>query len=130
MLIESIYSNNSSFFTNRNFQTQLGREIVYEIETQTNPKFKNLTEEILKKNIYTNIWQWQNYSFSENMLKTMNDLIPAIEKIKFEANSNKFNFLMQLGGWEGISKIIPVALFLDLLVNFFLFNSWGFGRGK
>lgn len=85
-------SNNSSFFTNKNFQTQLGREIVYEIEIQTNPKFKNLTEEILKKNTYANIWQWQNYSFSENMLKTINDLIPVIEKIKSEANSNKFNF--------------------------------------
>ena len=84
--------NNSSFFTNKNFKTQLGREIVYEIEIQTNPKFKNLTEEILKKNTYANIWQWQNYSFSENMLKTMNDLIPAVEKIKSGANSNKFNF--------------------------------------
>jgi len=85
-------SNNSSFFTNRNFQTQLGREIVYEIEIKTNHKFKSLTDEILKKNTYANIWQWQNYSFSENMSKTMNDLIPSLEKIKSDNNSNKYNF--------------------------------------
>ena len=82
----------SSFFTNKNFQTQLGRQIVFELEIQTNLKFKNMSEEILKKNNYANIWKWQEFAFKENMLKTMNDLIPAILEIKSDSKSIKFNF--------------------------------------
>ena len=34
-------SSTSSFFTNKNFQTQLGRQIVFEVEMQTNNTIKN-----------------------------------------------------------------------------------------
>ena len=85
-------SSTSSFFTNKNFQTQLGRQIVFELEIQTNLKFKNMSEEILKKNNYANIWKWQEFSFKENIYNTMNDLIPAIVKIKKDNKSNKFSF--------------------------------------
>ena len=84
--------NTSSFFTNKNFQTQLGRQIVFELEKQTNPTFKNMSEEILKKNNYANVWKWQEFAFKENMLKTMNDLIPALLEVKNDSKSNKFNF--------------------------------------
>ena len=48
-----------------------------------------MSEEILTKNSYANIWKWQEFSFKENMLATMNDLIPALSDIK----NDKFNFL-------------------------------------
>tara|TARA_Y100000590_G_scaffold322405_1_gene365091 strand:+ start:4644 stop:5567 length:924 start_codon:yes stop_codon:yes gene_type:complete len=82
----------SSFFTDKNFQTQLGRQIVYELEKKTNPTFKNMSDEILKKNNYANIWKWQEFSFKENMLNTMHDLIPALLEVKKDSKSNKFNF--------------------------------------
>jgi len=85
-------SKESSFFTNNNFQTQLGRQIVYELEIKTNPKFKNMSNKIIRKNNYANIWKWQEFSFKENMLNAMNDLIPAIVKIKKDSKSNKFSF--------------------------------------
>ena len=47
-----------------------------------------MSNEILKKNKYANIWKWQEFQFKENMLRTMNDLIPKLLDIK----SNKFNF--------------------------------------
>ena len=43
---------------------------------------------ILKNNIYANTWKWQEFSFKENMLKTMNDLILALLDIK----NDKFKF--------------------------------------
>ena len=85
-------SKESSFFTNNNFQTQLGRQIVYELEIKTNHKFKNMSNKIIRKNNYANIWKWQEFSFKENMLNAMNDLIPAIVKIKKDSKSNKFSF--------------------------------------
>ena len=81
-------SPSTSFLTNKNFNTQLGREIVFEIEKETNEYIKSLSKEVLKKNIYANIWRWQEFSFKENMLKTINDLIPALSDIK----NDKLNF--------------------------------------
>ena len=85
-------STSSSFLTNKNFQTQLGRQIVFEVEMQTNTTIKNLSKKILKKNDYANIWKWQEFSFKENMLETMDDLIPALLKIQNDTQNNKFNF--------------------------------------
>ncbi len=82
-------SPSTSFLTDKNFQTQLGRQIVFEIEKETNNDIKNMSKEILKKNNYANIWKWQEFSFNENMLKTMSDLIPTLLDIK----NDKFNFL-------------------------------------
>ena len=82
-------SSSTSFLTDKNFQTQLGRQIVFEIEKETNSDIKKMSEEILTKNSYANIWKWQEFSFKENMLATMNDLIPALSDIK----NDKFNFL-------------------------------------
>ena len=81
-------SPSTSFLTDKNFQTQLGRQIVFEIEKETNSDIKNMSNEILKKNKYANIWKWQEFQFKENMFRTMNDLIPKLLDIK----SNKFNF--------------------------------------
>ena len=82
----------SSFFTNRNFQTQLGRQIVFETEIEANNTIKEMSDKILKKNNYASIWKWQEFSFKENMLKTMEDLIPTLLKIEKNNKNNKFNF--------------------------------------
>ena len=82
----------SSFLTNKNFQTQLGRQIVFETEIEANNTIKEMSDKILKKNNYASIWKWQEFSFKENMLKTMEDLIPALLKIERDNKNNKFNF--------------------------------------
>lgn len=82
----------SSFLTNKNFQTQLGRQIVFETEIEANNTIKEMSDKILKKNNYASIWKWQEFSFKENMLKTMEDLIPALLKIEKNNKNNKFNF--------------------------------------
>ncbi len=74
-------SNNSSFLTTQNFQTQFGREVVYEIIKYKNNEFSKKTEQILKKNAYSNVWRWQEFSFKENIYKTMLDLIPELNNI-------------------------------------------------
>ena len=51
-----------------------------------------MSEQILKKNNYANIWKWQEFAFKENMLKTMNDLIPSLSEIVNDSKNNKFNF--------------------------------------
>ncbi len=80
----------TSFLTNKNFNTQLGREIVYEIEKENNPVINELSNKILKKNNYANVWKWQEFSFKENIYSTMNDLIDPLKEI-YEKN-NEFNF--------------------------------------
>ena len=82
----------SSFLTNKNFQTQLGRQIVFETEIEANNTIKEMSDKILKKNNYASIWKWQEFSFKENMLKTMEGLIPALLKIEKDNKNNKFNF--------------------------------------
>ena len=82
--------NKSSFLTNKNFQTQLGRQIVFELELNSNEKMKKFYEEEIKKNSYSNIWKWQEFPFKENMLNTMSDLIPELKKIK--ENESRFDF--------------------------------------
>ena len=77
---------------NKNFQTQLGRQIVFETEIETNNTMKEMSDKILKKNNYASIWKWQEFSFKENMLKTMGDLIPTLLKIEKNNKNNKFNF--------------------------------------
>ena len=44
----------------------------------------------INKNNYASIWKWQEFSFKENMLKTMNDLIPSLLEIEKEAGQYEF----------------------------------------
>ena len=85
------HSPSSSFLTDKNFQTQLGREIVFEIEKVSNPIITELNKKILEKNTYANIWKWQEVSFKENILQTMHDLILPLEKISKKEKKFSFN---------------------------------------
>jgi diadenosine tetraphosphate (Ap4A) HIT family hydrolase len=62
---------NSSFITTNNFQTQFGREVVFEIEKKLNVNFKKEIKEIENKNSTTELWRWQNCMFEEKILSTI-----------------------------------------------------------
>ena len=62
----------SSFLTTHNFQTQFGREVVFNNEIKCNQKFKKKIEEILKKNPHLEAWKWQNCMFEKNVISTIN----------------------------------------------------------
>jgi len=80
----------SSLLTNKNFQTQFGREIAFEIEKKVNATIIEMSQRILEKNNYANIWKWQEFAFKENIYKTMNDLILPLTKI--QKIEDKYNF--------------------------------------
>lgn len=80
---------NASFLTTQNFQTQFGREVVYEIVKHKNKDFKKKVDQILKENNFSNVWRWQEFFFKENIYKTMFDLIPELNEV---SKLNKFNF--------------------------------------
>tara|TARA_B100001113_G_C21051870_1_gene597171 strand:- start:75 stop:986 length:912 start_codon:yes stop_codon:yes gene_type:complete len=80
---------NTSFLTKENFQTQMGRQIVFEVEVKKNKLLKEYYKKIMKKNDYASIWRWQEFSFKDNILKTMGDIIPSLQKVDTE---NEFKF--------------------------------------
>ena len=79
----------TSFLTTQNFQTQFGREVVYEIVKYKNQDFKKKIDQILKENSYSNVWRWQEFFFKENIYQTMLDLIPELNEV---SKLNKFSF--------------------------------------
>jgi hypothetical protein len=80
----------SSFLTKRDFQTQLGRQIVFEIEKETNEEMNIFYKNEMNNNNFANIWKWQEFSFKKNMINTMIDLRPHLLDIK--KNDSKFEF--------------------------------------
>ena len=63
----------SSFLTTHNFQTQFGREVVFEIEKQLNNRFKSEVSKLEKSNPHTDVWRWQNYIFEKKIISTLKD---------------------------------------------------------
>ena len=60
----------ASFLTTNNFQTQLGREIVFHNEMFVDKSFaKNMDN--LNQNKFLNTWQWQNFMFEKNIIETI-----------------------------------------------------------
>ncbi len=60
----------ASFLTTNNFQTQLGREIVFHNEIFVDKSFaKNMDN--LNQNKFLNTWQWQNFMFEKNIIETI-----------------------------------------------------------
>ena len=71
----------SSFLTTNNFETQFGREVVYQNELILNNKFKREVEELGSKNENLNIWQWQHYTFEKNILQSMEIAKTGLENL-------------------------------------------------
>ncbi len=63
----------SSFLTTHNFQTQFGREVVFEIEKLLDKKFNSEVKKMEKLNPYIEVWRWQNYIFEKKIIKTISD---------------------------------------------------------
>ncbi len=84
----------TSFLTTNNFQTQFGREVVFNNEIKCNQKFKKKIEEILKKNPHLEAWKWQNCMFEKNVISTINRSKKFLKEdyIKNKENYKKYNY--------------------------------------
>jgi diadenosine tetraphosphate (Ap4A) HIT family hydrolase len=80
----------SSFLTTNNFNTQFGREVVYQNELNLNNKFKKKVKELINKNKNLNIWQWQHYTFENDILDSMKIAKTGLSKLK-NKYVNKYN---------------------------------------
>ena len=81
-----------SFLTNKNFNTQIGREIVCDIELRTNKKLKLFEKKTLVNNPYANLWKWQEFPFKDNMIITMRDMAPFLTEIRESTLAKIYNF--------------------------------------
>ncbi len=84
---------NSSFLTTNNFETQFGREVVYQNELILNNQFKREVEELENKNQNLNVWRWQHYTFEKNILHSMKIAKTGLKKLqeKYKKNYSEFN---------------------------------------
>jgi len=84
---------NSSFITTHNFQTQFGREVVFEIEKKLNTNFKKEVKKIEKNHPSSEIWRWQNFMFEKKILTTIHDAQKEfnISKEIFQNEFKEFN---------------------------------------
>ena len=80
----------SSFLTTNNFETQFGREVVYQNELILNNEFKKKITEFKKNNQNLNVWQWQHYTFEKDILDSMKIAKAGLFKIK-KKYLNEFN---------------------------------------
>ena len=80
----------SSFLTTHNFNTQFGREVVFNIELISNKIFKKNVVGLNNKKIDLNIWQWQHYKFEKDILKSMKTAKIGLTKFK-DKYQNEFN---------------------------------------
>ena len=73
---------NTSFLTTNNFQTQFGREVVFNNECKLEDNFSNK----FNVNKYDHLWKWQNSMQEENILGTMKIAKIGFEKLKIIFN--------------------------------------------
>jgi hypothetical protein len=86
-------SDDSSFLTTHNFQTQFGRQVVYNNEKNLDKNFKDKIMNLQKNNNFLEVWKWQNFMFNENILDTMIKTKLGLKdlKIELEEKFKKFN---------------------------------------
>jgi len=72
----------SSFLTTNNFETQFGREVVYQNELILNNQFKREVEDLENKNQNLSVWRWQHYTFEKDILHSMKIAKTGLEKLK------------------------------------------------
>ncbi len=84
--------NNASFLTTNNFETQFGREVVFENELISNSRFKKNISKLRNKNKNLQIWRWQHFTFEKEILDSMKIAKKGLKKInkKYEEDFNKF----------------------------------------
>ena len=82
----------ASFLTTHNFQTQFGRQVVFENELNLSNSFDEKIDVIKKNNQFLEVWKWQNCMFEANIIKTVNlgRLYLKDLHIKYEKEIEKF----------------------------------------
>ena len=86
----------SSFLTTHNFQTQFGRQVVFENEKILDKSFKKKIEYINKNNQFLEIWRWQNCMFEENIIKTINSSKKTLKKLENKYQKEYKNFKIEV----------------------------------
>lgn len=74
----------TSFLTTHNFQTQFGREVVFELEKLLDKKFNSEVKKMEKLNPYIEVWRWQNYMFEKKIIKTISDAQKILKTLNKE----------------------------------------------
>tara|TARA_B100000941_G_C28438320_1_gene518234 strand:+ start:35 stop:952 length:918 start_codon:yes stop_codon:yes gene_type:complete len=72
----------ASFLTIKNFETQFGRQVVFENELITSPTFKNEVDKIIKENPLAEVWKWQSCIFNDNIIETVNESREDLKNLK------------------------------------------------
>tara|TARA_X000001036_G_scaffold409361_1_gene420378 strand:- start:2513 stop:3433 length:921 start_codon:yes stop_codon:yes gene_type:complete len=72
----------TSFLTTHNFQTQFGREVIFEVEKKLNKRFRVKMDKIIKADPQTAIWRWQDHMFEKNILLTIKDAGKEFKNLK------------------------------------------------
>jgi len=82
----------ASFLTTHNFQTQFGRQVVFENELNLSNSFDEKIDVIKKNNQFLEVWKWQNCMFEANIIETVNlgRLYLKDLHIKYEKEFEKF----------------------------------------
>jgi diadenosine tetraphosphate (Ap4A) HIT family hydrolase len=82
----------ASFLTTNNFETQFGREVVYQNELILNSEFKTKVQKLEDENQNMHVWRWQHYTFEEDILKSMETAKIGFTKLKdkYQKNFNEF----------------------------------------
>ena len=82
----------ASFLTTKNFQTQFGRQVVYENELLLSKEFKKETDGIIKKNPLIEPWKWQNWVYEDRIIDTVNNTRKDLKKYlpEFSREFKKF----------------------------------------
>ncbi len=88
---------NSSFLTIKNFQTQFGRQVVFENELVKSSSFKKEVDKIIKKNPLAEVWKWQSCTFNNNIIETVNESRADLKNLKdlkekFKREIEEFKF--------------------------------------
>ena len=86
----------SSFLTTNNFETQFGREVVYQNELILNNQFKKEVEELENKNQNLNVWRWQHYTFEKNILHSMKIAKTGLNNLKEKYKDHYSQFELEI----------------------------------
>lgn len=84
----------ANFLTTHNFQTQFGRQVIFENELMVDNSFKNKVHNMLDNNKYLDVWRWQNFKFEDNIIDTVNSTKSKLKRYKtiYKKEFQKYKF--------------------------------------
>ena len=85
---------NTSFLTKHNFQTQFGRQVVFENEMHLSEEFRIKIKKLIDNNPILEPWKWQSCFFEESIIETVNNTRKRLKDYnsKFELEYQKYEF--------------------------------------